>query len=71
MNATPAEFTQAWFEESSRCWMLNKKKRDNCTYVYVCSFKDCRGERYNKGDFCSLHTPREKLERAAKKKRIS
>ena len=36
MNPGNSEFTQAFFEESSRGWMANKVKKADCTYVYKC-----------------------------------
>lgn len=39
----PAEFTSEWFDESSRAWLANKKKKDNCTYVYICQAINSKG----------------------------
>lgn len=33
--SNPVEFSPEWFDESSRAWMANKKRR-GAMYVYVC-----------------------------------
>ena len=32
------EFTSDFFDKASAAWMENKKKKENCTYVYKCAY---------------------------------
>lgn len=46
------------FEEAHEAWMLNKKKRENGTYVYICgkplsSGKLC--QKIDKNNGCCIH----------------
>jgi hypothetical protein len=68
-----AEFTPAFFDESSRAWLANKRKCVNCTYKYTCdhtyqSGKRCARTVYKTGAFCRQHWA---LAAAAEKKKAA
>jgi hypothetical protein len=48
-----SEFTPEFFTASSQAWMLNKKKRANATYVYICRL--CTSEVFPESDLCQFH----------------
>lgn len=48
MENEPKEFTPEWFDWSSQMWLLNKKKKANATYVYLCECKDSKGKQCEK-----------------------
>lgn len=48
-----SEFTPEFFTASSQAWMLNKKKRANATYVYIC--RSCTSEVFPESDLCQFH----------------
>lgn len=43
--AVAAEFSPSFFDESSRAWMLNKRKCANCFYKYTCEHSFLSGKR--------------------------
>jgi hypothetical protein len=54
------EFTPAFFDESSRAWLANKRKCANCTYKYTCdhtyeSGKRCGRTVYKTEALCRQH----------------
>ena len=38
------EFDKKFFDDASTAWMSNKKKSENCTYVYKCTYKHMDGK---------------------------
>jgi len=63
MSAGNSEFTAAFFDESSRGWMENKKRRGQ-SYVYICAAEYKNGNKCNNAvlsneDFCKVHLKRE------------
>jgi hypothetical protein len=50
-----------WFDESSKMWLLNKRKMRNCVYKYRCNFiisnygKKCNKDVYKTSNFCVKH----------------
>ncbi len=55
MELYPEEFTQAFFEESSKAWMLNKK-RYGASYAYVCGKPKCKNRvKEGGGVLCKYH----------------
>ena len=38
------EFDAKFFDTASAAWMSNKKKLDNCTYVYKCTYIHANGK---------------------------
>ena len=66
------EFSPAFFDESSRAWLANKRKCANCTYKYTCdhtyeSGKRCGRDVYKTESMCRQHWAR--AADAEKKKR--
>ena len=55
------EFTSEWFDESSKAWLLNKRKRKNCVYTYRCQKvispygKTCNKDTYKTSGYCVKH----------------
>ena len=59
------EFSSEWFDESSKAWMLNKRKlKYNCVYKYRCQVplgihgKICNKDVYKTHDMCRSHWAR-------------
>jgi hypothetical protein len=50
------EFTPAFFDESSRTWMMNKKRK-GYSYVYVCKKEKCKNKCFGSTDLCKWHNP--------------
>jgi hypothetical protein len=44
MSAGNQEFDAKFFDTASAAWMINKKKRADCTYVYKCTYKHANGK---------------------------
>lgn len=38
------EFDAKFFDDASAAWMSNKIKRDDCTYVYKCTYIHMNGK---------------------------
>lgn len=51
------EFSQEWFESSSKAWLANKK-RVGYMYYYVCSIMGCKRRVMTWSDVCSRHSSR-------------
>lgn len=56
----PKEFSPEWFDWSSQMWMANKKKKANCTYVYICKKghddnKPCHNRVHKQSEYCWFH----------------
>lgn len=53
------EFTQEWFDASSKAWKANKKQLDNCTYIYICKHPkrggNCGRKTYKRQEYCWNH----------------
>ena len=63
MSAGNSEFTAAFFDESSRAWMENKKRKGQ-VYVYICTgvYKNgnkCNNAVVTREEFCKVHLKRE------------
>lgn len=43
------------FDEAHYEWMLNKKKRENGTFVYICGKPLCSGKLCQRINGCTLH----------------
>lgn len=50
------------FDDASKEWLLNKKKRGNGTYAYICGKPLSSGRLCQRIDGCSLHAFWEKKE---------
>lgn len=50
------EFTATFFDESSKAWMMNKKRK-GYSYVYVCKKEKCKNKCHLNTDFCKWHNP--------------
>jgi hypothetical protein len=48
------EFTPDFFDESSKAWMMNKK-RAGCSYEYVCKKEKCKNKCFKNTDWCKWH----------------
>ena len=61
MSESPAEFSPAWFDESSKAWMANKRKlKYNAVYRYTCQHhisetKKCGRDVYKTFNLCRQH----------------
>ena len=49
------EFTSDFFDQASAAWMDNKKKKENCTYVYKCTYTHTDGKTCGKKASSILH----------------
>jgi len=63
MNPVNAEFTAAFFDESSKAWRANKVLQPNATYSYKCrsflkSGKECTLKAVNLEQTCKRHQPK-------------
>ena len=62
MSAGNSEFSAKFFDESSKAWMQNKRRKGE-SMVYVCaatclSGKACVNSVVSTTEFCRIHTPR-------------
>ncbi len=53
------EFTKEWFNESSKEWMVNKRKKRS-VYMYTCEYtykygKRCGRDCYKQEPYCRQH----------------
>lgn len=61
MSNQPVEFSPAWFDESSKAWMANKRRlKSNTVYKYICQYqhsetKKCGRDVYKNFDLCRQH----------------
>jgi hypothetical protein len=61
------EFTAEFFDQASAAWMENKRKLNDCTYVYTCTHTYMTGKKCNhkvylfRDMLCKMHKKHAKV----------